>query len=136
MKPLPATNRSLVLRTDFSDDATWQRICDAIQQPAGEFQADVECVSDPAFDGVSKEQLVTAGSDSYRTFVCVVDRMTITHPEHLVLIVSLASEPGRHFRTPPALMWGVENNLSLGNLDFADFADNVDADGVFRGFPE
>jgi uncharacterized protein DUF6924 len=31
-------------------------------------------------------------------------------------------------------MWGVENNLSLANMDFEEFADSVDADGVFRGF--
>jgi len=28
----------------------------------------------------------------------------------------------------------VENNLSLANMDFEEFADSVDADGVFRGF--
>jgi len=32
-------------------------------------------------------------------------------------------------------MWDVENNLSLAILDFADFADAVDKDGIFRGFP-
>jgi hypothetical protein len=32
-------------------------------------------------------------------------------------------------------MWSVENNLSLSNLDYDDFANSVDAFGVFRGFP-
>jgi hypothetical protein len=31
-------------------------------------------------------------------------------------------------------MWGVENNLSLANMDWEDFAATVDEDGVFRGF--
>jgi hypothetical protein len=31
-------------------------------------------------------------------------------------------------------IWAVENNLSLGNMDFEDFAGAVDANGVFRGF--
>jgi hypothetical protein len=31
-------------------------------------------------------------------------------------------------------MWGVGNNLSLANMDFHEFADNADPDGVFRGF--
>jgi hypothetical protein len=31
-------------------------------------------------------------------------------------------------------MWGIENNLSTANMDFAEFADEVDDDGVFRGF--
>ena len=29
---------------------------------------------------------------------------------------------------------GVENNLSISNMDFYEFADNADADGIFRGF--
>ena len=29
----------------------------------------------------------------------------------------------------------MENNLSLFNMDFFEFADAVDDDGVFRGFP-
>jgi hypothetical protein len=33
-------------------------------------------------------------------------------------------------------MWGVENNLSIANMVFAEFAGAVDEDGVFRGFSE
>jgi hypothetical protein len=32
--------------------------------------------------------------------------------------------------------WSVENNLSLANMDFEEFANAVDVDGLFRGFPE
>jgi hypothetical protein len=28
----------------------------------------------------------------------------------------------------------IENNLSIANMDFAEFADSVNEDGVFRGF--
>jgi hypothetical protein len=48
----------------------------------------------------------------------------------------LYEEPGRTFRVIPSEMWSVENNLSVANMDFYEFADNVDLDGVFRGFPE
>ena len=51
------------------------------------------------------------------------------------VVVDLYDEPGRTFRVIPRELWGVENNLSLANMDYSDFADNVDADGVFRGFP-
>jgi hypothetical protein len=33
-------------------------------------------------------------------------------------------------------MWGIENNLSIANMDFEAFAENADPDGIFRGFPE
>jgi hypothetical protein len=83
VKKLPATAKSLVLRTDFSDSPTWEQICIAIQQPQTE--------------------------DMYH-------------------------DPGRTFRVIPSEMWGVENNLSLSNMDFFEFADAADEDGVFRGF--
>jgi hypothetical protein len=35
----------------------------------------------------------------------------------------------------PSQIQAIENNLSIANMDFEDFADSVDADGVFRGFP-
>jgi len=32
-------------------------------------------------------------------------------------------------------LWSVDNNLNLANVDWDEFADNVDRAGVFRGFP-
>lgn len=137
MKPLPNTENSLVLRTDFADAQAWSDICSEIQRPVGEFTAYVECVSDPDYDGLQPEQLVSAaGLGPYRGYVFVVDRTTFTHPEHPVLVVDLHSEPGRTFRVIPSEMWSVENNLSLANMDFDEFADAADDDGIFRGFPE
>ena len=35
------------------------------------------------------------------------------------------------------MMWAVENNLSIANMDFKSFADHTDPDGIYRGpFPE
>ncbi|HLF89873.1 MAG TPA: hypothetical protein VI451_13065 [Anaerolineales bacterium] len=45
-------------------------------------------------------------------------------------------EYGREFRAIPSQIQGIENNLSIANMDFEEFADSVDEDGVFRGFPE
>lgn len=137
MKPLPKTEDSLVLRSDFSDDAAWKAVCAAIQEPNGEgFKAYVECISDPAYSGLTVEQLVAlAPKGGDHTFAFLVDRVTLTSAERPVLVVDLYEEPGRTFRVIPAEMWGVENNLSLANMDFAEFAGAVDHDEVFRGFP-
>ena len=136
MKVLPQTENSLVLRTDFSDDGAWESACAAIQQPAGEFRAYVDCISDRAFDDITVEELVALASQSpYRSFLFVVDKMTLTHRETPILVLDLADEPGRTFRVIPREIWGVENNLSLANMDFVDFASCVDEDGIFRSFP-
>ncbi len=138
MKSIPTPEdslSSLVLRTDFSDDAAWESICAAIRQPAGEFQAFVECLSDPAYEGLTVEQLIALVPEDSRSFMFVVDRTSLTHADHPVLVVDLLGEPGRTFRVIPSEMWGVESNLSIANMDFHEFADNVDKDGIFRGFP-
>jgi hypothetical protein len=66
----------------------------------------------------------------------LVDTKALADHEHPVLVVDLQEDPGRSFRVVPSEAWGVENNLRLANMDFAEFADSVDEDGVFRGFPE
>jgi hypothetical protein len=49
--------------------------------------------------------------------------------------VDLYTEPECEFRAIPSQIQGIENNLSIANMDFAEFTDSVDEDGVFRGFP-
>ena len=139
MKKLPKSDNSLLLRTDFSDDAAWAALCEAVQVPSEEgFQANLDCISDPAYDGLTLEQLVAGpeGRRSRHIFAFVADRIALTEPEQPVLVVDLYDEPGRTFRVIPREMWGVENNLSIANMNYSEFADNADPDGVFRGFPQ
>jgi hypothetical protein len=136
MKYIPKTNDTLVLRTDFSDEAAWESISAAILEPQGDFRAYVELVSDQEFDGVTAERLLSLfPEDPKRTFIFVVDRMALVHPDHPILVVDLYTEPGQTFRVIPSAMWGVENNLSICNMDFGEFVDAADQDGIFRGIP-
>jgi len=57
----------------------------------------------------------------------------MTHAEHPLLCLALRPV-GRAFRIVPAELWGVENNLAIANMDYDEFADAADADGIFRGF--
>ena len=137
MKRLPEANNSLLLRTDFSDPVGWEAVCAAIREPVGGFKAYVDFVSDPQYDGMTLEQLLSLIPPALtRTFIFVVDRITLSQPGHPILVVDLYTEPGRTFRVIPSEMPGVENNLSISNMDFEEFAEAVDEDGVFRGFPE
>lgn len=131
---LPRTDNTLVLRTDFSDEAAWRSLCEAIQRPVGEFRANVECVSDPRYEGITPEQLVTLNSPRH-TFMFLADHVALAGTDQLVLVVDLSEAPGRTFRVGPSEAWGVENNLSLANMGFSEFAEAVGSDGVFRGFP-
>jgi hypothetical protein len=137
MKKLPKTENGLVIRTDFSDDSAWEAVRTAIRAAGGELPDFVTYISDPAYQGLTVNQLtelVPEGAEP--TYVFMVDHTTLTHPDHPILVVDLYSERGRTFRALPSEMFSIEANLSLANMDFDEFADNVDPDGIFRGFPE
>ena len=132
---LPDTEHTPVLRTDFLDEAAWVAVCAAIVRPAGEFRAYVDFVDDRQYEGVAEQQILTLAPSDYRhSLIFVVDRRTLNHPAHPVLVVDLNDDSRRSFRVIPSVMWSVENNLSIGNMDFEEFADSVDPDGIFRGF--
>jgi hypothetical protein len=136
MELLPAARQAMVIRTDFSDDEVWRVIEVGIQEltPEG-FCAFVDVVDDRAYEGLGKEELLGLVPEGYGfSFLMVVDDVTVREPEHPVLVVALRHERGREFRATPRAVQSVENNLSLANMDFHEFADNVGADGVFRGF--
>ena len=52
-----------------------------------------------------------------------------------VVYVDLYDDPGRSFRCAASEIAFIESNLSIANMDFEEFADSVDGDGVYRGFP-
>ena len=136
MLPLPPTEQSLLLRTDFSDDRAWESVRAAVQRPSGLFHANLHILSDPAYRDLTLDQIQSlAPPGSPHTFLFVVDRETLGRPDHPVLVVDLFDQRGRTFRVAPAAIGSVENNLSIANMDFEEFADAVDEDGVFRGFP-
>jgi hypothetical protein len=126
-----------VIRTDFSNDGGWQDTCHAIRQELSELETNVQFIEDPAYDGASPQDLLPVlEGNPVHSFVFIIDRASMASPEFPVLVMDLITEPGRTFRVIPSKMPNVEANLWLANMDYADYADSVDADGVFRGFPE
>jgi hypothetical protein len=129
--PQPDDLTSLVLRVDFSDDERWDALVDTLDEAA-------TCVSDPAFDGVTIDDLVAAdraAPDDDRLYdMFVADSLTLSDDEQPLLAVDLDTEPGRTFRVPAEFFTDVSANFAIANIDFADFADETDDTGTFRGF--
>jgi len=139
MKHIPKTKHALVIRTDFSDQAAWQVISAIIREPVGDFHfvANVEFLDEIEYAGITKSQLLEFIPRDYNhSFIIVADQIAITHTEHPLLIIDLYERTGHEFRAVPSQIQGIENNLSIANMDFEEFAGSVDDDGVFRGFPE
>ena len=135
MPAIPATGDTPLIRTDFSDDRAWQALAVAAAAPNVDgFRARLAIVDERGFTGAAPEELAALAQGSGHACLIVADAVAIAHDEHPLLCIELAV-PQRSFRVIPAELWGVENNLSLANMDFEDFAEAVDEGGVFRGFP-
>jgi hypothetical protein len=65
----------------------------------------------------------------------LVDAVAVSELEHPILVVNLnATVDVEPFRTLPRQVQSIQNNLSLANMDYIDFAGSAGADGIFRGF--
>ncbi|MEU4778063.1 hypothetical protein [Micromonospora sp. NPDC023633] len=95
-------------------------------------------VSDPHYAGLSLQELVDADNaashENKLIYLFLADATTMTDGERPLLAVDLAHEPGRTFRVPPRWYADVSANLTIANMDFAEFADAADRSGTYRGF--
>jgi hypothetical protein len=136
--PTPDDLTSLVLRTDFSNDAAWDELR-AVMRSEGAHRS-ATYVSDPQWAGVTIQALVevdTAASDDDKLgYVFLADATAMSDDEHALLAVDFEEEPGLTFRVVPSAFTDVSSNLAVGNVDFADFAEATDESGTFRGFDD
>ena len=140
MKSLPRTNNPLVVRTDFEHQDAWETICNLIRAPVTAlgvtFHAQVQFLEDAELRGLATRDLLARLPRDYEhPTMFVVDTIATTPPDYPILIIDLGEEFGRTFRAIPSAIQGIENNLSIANMGFSEFAAATDKDGIFRGFP-
>jgi len=143
----PDEQNPWVIRTEFSDDKKWSAVRELVAAPQVEFDekfyAYVKYVSDKKYAGMEPETLVHSLPDDYPGFLCfIVDETTLDSEEHPILVVGFSpnsvdakdyertpkqtpSTDIRTFRAIPSTIQSIENNLSIANMDFEDFADSV-----------
>ena len=129
----------MVVRTDFDNQDAWKTVCELIRAPvqlAGHsFYAPVDFVDDAEYQNLSATEVIAAVPPNYKhSFLFIVDHHTVSSRDFPVLVVDLGGSDHRSFRAIPPQIQGIENNLSIANIDFAEFAETVDVDGTFRGF--
>lgn len=133
MTELPSA--SVLVRTWSGDGDGWDALLAAVRTPSAEgFLATVTPVDDPAFTGLSAEALKEHQTNG-PIVSFLADETTLTDPEQPILAVWVLPGAADHrpFRVVPAALWSVENNINLGNMDWADFTRATEG-GVFRGF--
>lgn len=147
-RPVPAAalealcnaHPTAIVRTAFSDDDAWAAAWRDIAMPREYWDDDDlvlrgTLVARPEFEGWSGEDLASLLSQTpEHDFVFVVDAVTLASPEHPVLVVEVDAERERprFFRAVPHVLLDVETQLSISNLDWEDFSEAVDPDGVLR----
>jgi hypothetical protein len=160
MKPLPETEHTLLIRTDFTDDGVWEMVCSVAREmdpdvrqalefskernraegrptgrPIDELKTPLHLIDEREYENATCDQIVElVPLESDHSFLFIVDKTSINHSAHPLLVVDLCFERGRNFRAVPSEVYGIQSNLSLANMDWDEFADNVDDDGIFRGF--
>ena len=135
-----SSENTLLICTEFQYKEAWDKLVETIKHPARPygFIAYVDFVYDTTFANASIEDIVTQfHSFDNHTFVFVADKETLTHPENSILVIDFIDVADiRTMRAIPEAIQGIENNLSIANMDFFEFADHIDPDGVFRNFDE
>jgi hypothetical protein len=130
----PKTANPAVIRTNFENQQAWDAICKLIRAPVREgsdtFLAFVEFLEGTEYRNISTEELLQNLPPDYNyTFLFVVDGACISNPDFPILVVDLHESRGRSFRAIPSQVHSIENNLSIANMDFEEFAKSVDEDG-------
>lgn len=140
--PEPADMSILLVRTDYSDDDAWQAAVKAATAAydSGDFErlgASMQLVEAPGLEGLTPPDLVLLPRNGYLSQLAVADARTMR--DLTILFVDLNEfneQVGRTFRAVPQEIEPVAANLAIANMDFFEFADAADPDGVFRGFKD
>jgi len=124
-----------VIRTDFTDEATWNKIRrDVAAKNIMGFSAHVQFIDDRQYSGLTGQELLQriSGLNEYGC-IFIADATAISNTEHHLLVFDPSNPTAKTFRVIPSEAWGVENNLAITNMSYSEIAELTDADGVFRG---
>ena len=142
-RPLPLLtqeNDGLIVRTDFSDDAAWERLLTMVYHPGNgnpidDFGDHIDTVHDPVFEGATPEQVLAVLGESpddagQPDVVMIADGATMRDPGHPVLIVPVEGRIGCAFRLAPDEVGNLAVNLAIGNMDIEDFMDDETLEAI------
>jgi hypothetical protein len=136
MTGLPSTEASLLVRTDFTDSTAWEKTRAAsLAENDDGFRAYLQVVDDPTFGEATWQDLrrATLALEHCASVLFIADHAALAG-DHPIQVVDLSSASRSPFRCLAREVWGVDNNVNLANMEWEDFSDNVESDGVYRGF--
>jgi hypothetical protein len=130
----------LLVRTDYSDDGAWHAALSAatavyVTDDFERMGALLRPVESSDLLNLTPEELVALAREDYLGQIGVADGQTMRDQTVLFVDFNVLNEQvGRTFRSVPSEVEPIVANLLLANMDFAEFADNADPDGIFPRF--
>lgn len=129
----------IIFRTDFSSDENWHQIIKLIESIYEEenFEPKLDFREDEKFGHVSINDLFKELDEQYKdqfNFYFVYDSLSLADSSILCIKIPDKYDPGAdQFRTVPTAVFDIEGNLRIANMGFAEFSQNVDEMGIYRG---
>ena len=129
---LPTGQGALLIRTDFAHPEQWQTLLTQTSTPTPDgVVANLLTVDHPRWQSASPADLAAAAPGE---LLILADTVALSSPDLPVLVLSTQDEQLEQLRVAASALASVENNLTLANMDWRDFTEATDPDGVFRGF--
>ncbi|MFJ5548736.1 DUF6924 domain-containing protein [Streptomyces sp. NPDC093225] len=127
---------TLLVRTDYTHPHAWKNLLTTVQTPNTDgFLADTVTLDDPAYRDLPPEHVLQRlAADQPDRLVALADTTTLTSDELPILVIDRFEEPHQSLRVTADQLWSIDNNLTLGNMDYEEFVEAAHDDGVFRGF--
>ncbi|MFI1398135.1 DUF6924 domain-containing protein [Streptomyces sp. NPDC020681] len=141
MRNLPDGDGNFLIRTCFTSEQVWDDLCVRVEEDASDgLLGGLRLVNDPAYEGLSAEQLLNlVPDDSGCVYLAVADARTaapVDRPhDRTLLIVNVDpgyEEHGGTFRAMVSDFASVDANLWLANVEFSEYMEATDQDGVYQ----
>ena len=124
-----------LVRTWFGDERGWRALLSATRTPSIDgFLAYVDVVEHPSLDGATPSHVAALlPTKSEYSIAILADQRSMTDAEQpLLVVLANGSNDPPELRVIPSALWGIENNMSLANMEWGDFVGSADNDGVLR----
>ena len=127
-----------IIRIDFSDDTSWEAMKYEINKSSFYMQsASVHYVSDKYNESLLPGELVAKYKSNQKIDdIYIYDSQSTKDGSILIIALDPIVDCPNSIRITPEKLAMYDVNSSLGNMDFIDFAQSIDSDGIFREFSE
>ncbi len=124
-----------LIKTATGSENEWKNTVMTVSSPPDPYFAAIEFVESSTFEGKRIEDIISSLPENYPySFVFFADERTMKETNYPCLVVDLIEPNHPSFRANAITLASIENNLSIANMGFEEFAEAAKETDVFNGF--